>query len=89
MRIWHAFELKAHLENTFKLSTDPAFIDKVQDIVGLYLNPPEKVLVLCTSRAIYGHIRFRGARVSPCLRYGRDEQKCLYQVGFASAAVFL
>lgn len=47
MRIWHAFGLKPHLEKTFKLSTDPLFVDKVHDIVGLYLNPPEKALVLC------------------------------------------
>ncbi|MDT4821714.1 Integrase core domain protein [compost metagenome] len=46
-RIWRAFGLKPHLERTFKLSTDPAFVDKVQDIVGLYLNPPDKALVLC------------------------------------------
>lgn len=46
-RIWRAFGLKPHLEHTFKLSTDPAFVDKVQDIVGLYLNPPDKALVLC------------------------------------------
>lgn len=47
MRIWHDFGLKPHLEKTFKLSTDPAFVDKVHDIVGLYLNPPDKALVLC------------------------------------------
>ncbi|KPW36271.1 ISPsy1 transposase [Pseudomonas coronafaciens pv. atropurpurea] len=47
MRIWHAFGIKPHLEKTFKLSTDPLFVDKVQDIVGLYLNPPDRALVLC------------------------------------------
>ncbi|RMN43885.1 hypothetical protein SAMN05444506_1238 [Pseudomonas syringae] len=47
MRIWHAFWIKPHLGKTFKLSTDPLFVDKVQDIVGLYLNPPERALVLC------------------------------------------
>ncbi|MDR6678891.1 IS630 family transposase [Pseudomonas oryzihabitans] len=47
MRIWHAFGLKPHREKTFKLSTDPAFVDKVHDIVGLYLNPPDRALVLC------------------------------------------
>lgn len=46
-RIWRAFGLKPHPERTFKLSADPAFVDKVQDIVGLYLNPPDKALVLC------------------------------------------
>ena len=41
-RIWRAFELKPHRTDTFKLSTDPQFIEKVRDVVGLYLNPPEQ-----------------------------------------------
>jgi transposase len=45
-RIWRAFGLKPHLVQTWKLSTDPQFIDKVRDVVGLYLDPPEKALVL-------------------------------------------
>lgn len=45
-RIWRAFGLKPHREKTFKLSTDPAFVDKVHDIVGLYMNPPDRALVL-------------------------------------------
>ncbi|MFJ6677399.1 IS630 family transposase [Actinosynnema sp. NPDC091369] len=46
-RIWKAFNLKPHQVDTFKLSNDPQFVDKVRDVVGLYLNPPEKALVLC------------------------------------------
>ncbi|ALV48138.1 IS630 family transposase [Streptomyces althioticus] len=46
-RIWRAFALAPHRSQTFKLSTDPLFIDKVRDVVGLYLDPPEKALVLC------------------------------------------
>jgi transposase len=46
-RIWRAFGLKPHLQETWKLSTDPQFIDKVRDIVGLYLDPPEAALVRC------------------------------------------
>jgi transposase len=46
-RIWRAFGLQPHRVETFKLSTDPLFVDKVRDIVGLYLNPPERALVLC------------------------------------------
>jgi transposase len=46
-RIWRAFGLKPHLQATWKLSTDPQFIDKVRDIVGLYLDPPQAALVLC------------------------------------------
>jgi len=46
-RAWRAFGLQPHRVETFKLSTDPLFIDKVRDIVGLYLNPPTKAMVLC------------------------------------------
>jgi transposase len=46
-RIWRAFELKPHRAETFKLSNDPLFVDKVCDVVGLYLNPPEAAVVLC------------------------------------------
>lgn len=46
-RIWHAFGLQPHRSETFKLSADPLFVDKVRDIVGLYLSPPDKALVLC------------------------------------------
>jgi transposase len=46
-RIWNAFELKPHLAESFKLSTDPLFIDKVRDVVALYLDPPERAAVLC------------------------------------------
>ena len=44
-RIWRAHELKPHLIKTFKLSNDKRFVEKVQDIVGLYLDPPDKALV--------------------------------------------
>ena len=46
-RIWRAFGLKPRVQETWKLSTDPQFIEKVRDIVGLYMNPPEHALVLC------------------------------------------
>lgn len=46
-RIWKAFNPQPHRAETFKLSTDPLFVDKVRDIVGLYLAPPERGLVLC------------------------------------------
>jgi putative transposase len=46
-RVWSAFGLKPHRQDSFKLSTDPFFIEKLRDIVGLYLNPPENALVLC------------------------------------------
>jgi transposase len=46
-RIWRAFGLQPHRTETFKLSTDPQFVEKVRDIVGLYLDPPDKALVVC------------------------------------------
>ena len=46
-RIWHTFALQPHRTDTFKLSNDPLFIDKVRDVVGLYMDPPERALVLC------------------------------------------
>lgn len=46
-RVWRAFNLKPHRSEVFKLSTDPLFVEKVRDIVGLYLDPPDKALVLC------------------------------------------
>jgi transposase len=46
-RIWQAFGLQPHRSETFKLSSDPLFVDKVRDIVGLYLSPPERAVVLC------------------------------------------
>jgi transposase len=47
LRIWTAFGLQPHRTETWKLSKDPQFIDKVRDVVGLYLNPPERAVVLC------------------------------------------
>ena len=46
-RIWRAHGLKPHLVKTFKVSRDKHFAAKVEDVVGLYLNPPDKALVLC------------------------------------------
>jgi len=46
-RIWRAFGLKPWMADTFKLSEDPQFVEKVRDVVGLYLNPPDKAVVLC------------------------------------------
>src|ERR1039457_708169 len=63
-RIWRAFGLKPHLTETWKLSTDPQFIDKVRDVVGLYLDPPEHALVLCVDEKSQIHALDRTA---PCL----------------------
>ena len=52
MRIWHAFGLQPHRQQTWKLSKDPLFIEKVHDICGLYLNPPERAVVLCVDEKV-------------------------------------
>ena len=51
-RIWKAFGLKPWIEDTFKLSTDPLFIDKVRDIVALYMDPPERAVVSCVDEKV-------------------------------------
>src|SRR4029453_2164504 len=66
-RIWRAFGLKPHLVEPFKLSTDPQFIDKVRDIVGLYLNPPEAALVLCVDETTSVQALDRTAPILPLL----------------------
>ena len=49
-RVWQSHQLKPHLQKTFKLSRDAKFLEKLTDVVGLYLNPPEKALVLCVDK---------------------------------------
>ncbi len=51
-RVWQAFAMQPHRQKHFKLSTDPFFVEKVRDIVGLYLNPPESAMVLCVDEKI-------------------------------------
>src|SRR6478752_6444851 len=66
-RIWRAFGLKPHQTEAFKLSPDPQFIDKVRDIVGLYLNPPEAAVVLCVDEKAQIQALDRSAPVLPLL----------------------
>jgi transposase len=66
-RIWRAFGLKPHLVDTFKLSTDPQFVEKVRDVVGLYLNPPEAAMVLCVDEKSSIQALDRTAPVLPLL----------------------
>jgi transposase len=51
-RIWRAFGLQPHRQDSFKLSKDPWFVEKVHDVVGLYLNPPERAVVLCVDETV-------------------------------------
>jgi transposase len=64
-RIWRKFELKPHLQDGFKLSTDPLFVAKIVDVVGLYHNPPEKAVVLCTDEKSQAQALDRSQPVLP------------------------
>jgi transposase len=66
-RIWRAFGLQPHRQDTFKLSKDPLFVDKVHDIVGLYLNPPERAVVLCVDEKSQIQALDRTAPILPML----------------------
>ncbi|AXB43550.1 IS630 family transposase [Amycolatopsis albispora] len=66
-RIWRAFGLKPHKIDTFKISKDPLFVDKVRDVVGLYLDPPAKAVVLCVDEKTQIQALDRSAPVLPML----------------------
>jgi transposase len=57
LRIWRAFGLQPHRQQTWKLSSDPLFIEKVRGVVGLYLNPPERAVVLCVDEKSFAACR--------------------------------
>jgi transposase len=67
LRIWRAFGLQPHRQQTWKLSSDPLFIDKVRDVVGLYLNPPERAVVLCVDEKSQIQALDRTAPILPML----------------------
>jgi transposase len=73
-RIWRAFALQPHRVEPFKLSKDPLFIDKVRDIAGLYLNPPDRALVLCVDEKSQIQALDRTAPLLP-LRPGQVERR--------------
>src|SRR4051794_18009716 len=66
-RIWKAFGLQPHRQETWKLSKDPLFIEKVRDVVGLYLNPPERAVVLCVDEKSQIQALDRTAPILPLL----------------------
>lgn len=73
-RIWRAFALQPHRVETFKLSKDPLFIEKVRDIAGLYLNPPDKALVLCVDEKAQIQALDRSQPLLP-MRPGQAERR--------------
>jgi transposase len=74
VRIWHTFGLQPHRTETFKLSTDPYLVEKVRDIVGLYVNPPEHAIVLCVDEKSQIQALDRTQPILP-LRAGLPEQR--------------
>ena len=74
VRIWRAFALQPHRAETFKLSRDPLFVDKVRDIVGLYISPPDRALVLCVDEKPQIQAVERTAPVLP-MRPGQVERR--------------
>jgi transposase len=86
-RIWRAFALQPHRTEAFKLSRDPLFIDKVRDIVGLYLNPPDRALVLCVDEKPQIQARAPTAPVLP-MRPGQAERRTHDYVRHGTADLF-
>jgi transposase len=74
VRIWHSFGLQPHRSESFKLSTDPFLVEKVRDVVGLYLNPPEHAIVLCVDEKSQVQALDRTQPILP-LRPGLPEQR--------------
>ncbi len=66
-RVWRTFGLKPHLVDVFKVSTDPQFVDKVRDIVGLYVNPPDAAIVVCVDEKTQVQALDRTAPVLPMI----------------------
>ncbi|MDP9144822.1 MAG: IS630 family transposase [Actinomycetota bacterium] len=66
-RIWRAFGLQPHRQDSWKLSKDPLFIDKVRDVVGLYLDPPERAVVLCVDEKSQIQVLDRTAPIFPMM----------------------
>ena len=73
-RIWRAFALQPHRVEGFKLSKDPLFMEKVRDIVGLYLNPPDRALVLCVDEKAQIQALDRSQPLLP-MRPGQAERR--------------
>jgi len=86
-RIWQAFGLQPHRVETFKLSTDPLLIDKVRDVVGLYLDPPERALVLCVDEKSQIQALDRSQPVLP-LRPGVVERRAHDYVRHGTTSLF-
>src|SRR5947209_2624778 len=86
-RIWRAFGLKPHRQDSFKLSTDPFFVEKVRDVVGLYLAPPDRAIVLCVDEKSQVQALDRTQPVQPLLP-GRPEKASHDYVRHGTTSLF-
>ncbi|VTT98802.1 transposase : Endonuclease DDE OS=Burkholderia zhejiangensis GN=BG60_33605 PE=4 SV=1: HTH_29: DDE_3 [Gemmataceae bacterium] len=87
VRIWHAFGLKPHRRSSFKFSTDPLFVEKVRDIVGLYLSPPERAVVLGVDEKSQIQALDRTQPIQPLLP-GRSEKASHDYVRHGTTSLF-
>jgi len=86
-RIWRAFSLKPHRTETFKISKDPLFIEKVRDVVGLYLNPPDRALVLAVDEKSQIQALDRSQPILP-MRPGQVERRTHDYVRYGTTTLF-
>jgi transposase len=86
-RIWRAFALQPHRQESFKLSKDPLFIEKVRDIVGLYLNPPDRALVLCVDEKSQIQALDRSQPLLP-MRPGQAERRAHDYIRHGTTSLF-
>jgi transposase len=86
-RIWRAFGLQPHRSDTFKLSKDPLFIEKVRDIVGLYLDPPDRAMVLCVDEKSQIQALDRTAPLLP-MRPGQIEKRTHDYIRHGTTSLF-
>ena len=86
-RIWRAFGLKPHRRGSFKLSADPFFVEKVRDVVGLYLNPPDRAVVLCVDEKSQVQALDRSQPIQPALP-GRPEKASHDYVRHGTTSLF-
>ncbi len=86
-RIWRAFALQPHRAETFKLSQDPLFIEKVRDIVGLYMDPPDRALVLCVDEKSQIQALDRKQPILP-MRPGQVERRTHDYVRYGTTSLF-
>jgi len=86
-RIWRAFSLQPHRSETFKLSRDPLFIEKVRDVVGLYMNPPDRALVLCVDEKSQIQALDRTQPLLP-MRPGQPERRSHDYVRHGTTSLF-